>query len=1211
MSIYRLLLACLLSLPLAAADLPTGWTRINGGSASYEPATGTWNITGTGWAESSQRVPTPIETTFVYRTVEGDFDLIVRVVAQSRGTGHENGTVGLAACADGGNSPLAIAASQQGNPKPSWLRLWRRGDRVGAYESAEGLDWYPLNTGAVVAGRARIGMYVDTWGAPGVSSASFDSMRLDLAPRFPWRSTWLANTLEGPGQNNCNTHLNGLAVLPDGTCFTSGTYGEQEIPVGKYRDGQDLRFGAWWLRQLGTTGMAITARDDTVWVAKGNGFVSCAVAAPGFIGQRVEVGSRTARDEWTHPSVRGLAVNADASEVFVANVDDQRIDVFRGTTRHRSFAFARPGALAWDPRGRLWAVQEGWTGHPFDRPYAITARIVALNPTTGAELQSFTGPEIPVALACDSLGPNGARLLVADNGLDQQVKLYDATTATPTPIGRLGAQGGMRAGVRGQVADAKLNGISGLGTDAAGRIYVCTSGWPYRYKSGFEVSNEAELLCFPPSAISSTGVADATAAWKLQCTGYIVECASLDDATGDVYVGADARWSVDWNRPVGQEARREALLIDHRDDPDEMSFLHNRHCQPVVRWIAGQRFVFQQYEGGGRLSVLRFEAGRGEQGVPCLELEMDTRRVTALVEAKLAYAADPASVWWLLYKWDAPVPVATLTSGEPSSHRKWEWRDGLGGNPRDGRKQAGEFIDLGSTYGGDAYYLWIDRDGGLWCTDEYGGRISYRPCTGLANGVPQYGAVQRFAVPPEFLQLGTLHYDAATDRLTLSGDLRDRRGLTTGFIRYHGWLAGERRAVERICLVPPGEDWVRPNGGEGTWRRPTYPSKVVSWMVAGDLLFAGIRPSNIVRVFDLVRGNEVERILAGPERLSVAGFPEMPMAISAHLRPDGSYTVLTESNESLRIGMHRWTPEVLPTAPGREPLVQGHAGDGRVDLDWRGQTRPVGVIDGYRVYRSATRDGSYADVSGLITEARFGEVRANGAAGWYRVACVNANGEGPRSTPLQLVARAPTAVRVRSSGRFDANGWDATTRGDWLGVYGSETWNFAGWGKYDVALLARPNPPQVFMQVFGSYNDPEPSSDPKLPRIPYDAGLRLHRDATFYDGSEQVFRLGALDGRTHRVALYAYQNGNRLGMRLDFVNPATGAVVATDLIRWSDADAGRSAWFAYDIQGRLDLRVNPEDGYAGVRVIAMDMVGGNQPPTITAAQAAPVVITLP
>jgi len=1177
----------------AAGDLPAGW-RLAGfgkptprGACSHDEAKGLWRVSGSGFAGASARHPISVDPGFAYQTFEGDFEIVARFVRGDLAGAHGNSKCGLMAVlkTDGTPTPVAIAAARVNGP-PVWLKLARRGDRVGAYESPDGVDWYHIGTpvhpyydvsGAVLPGAVYAGLFVESSGQAAQAKAEFDSVRVDRKPLFTYRSTWFGNSFEGPATNTVNSAMLGLAVLPDGTCITTESFGEQEILVGLYKDGTDIRAGKWWLLHVGAGGMAVAARGTTVWMSQRNGIRPFAIDN-GPPGELVPIDQ--SRPGEHNETVRGIAIGEKA--LFVSNIGQGRIEVrsLDGKTLVRHFPLVRPGALALDPKGRLWAVSEGWDGHPFNRPYRRPGRVVALDPESGRELMEVLGIEIPAALAADDKAPGGARLLVADNGADQQIKLFDVSGDRPRPIGAVGAKGGMFHGTPGVVADAKLNGISGIGTDAAGNIYTCTSGWPYRYPTHFEMPNSTELKCFGPEAIGNPA---AKARWLLECVAHNVVCAAMDEKTGDIWAGADKRYEVDWKRPFGKEIRYAAFTANHRDDPDEETFLRNRRCQPKVRWIDGQRFVFLQ--GDGMLEVLRFEKEHGEMGIPCMVIQFNYWWTHKVAMAQRQHARDPASVWKLLYQWTwAQPPIEYERDDQPWTGKgfdRWIWTDGSAGQPRDGRIQTAEIACARKAYGvyiHEAPLFFVDARGGLWCAIN-GSTISCQRCTGVRDGVPVYERPRTTPVPPPFRDVQFIHYEPDTDRMVLGGTTREHRGAhgqVTEVVRYADW-SKQPRAVDRLCFVPPGQDWIVRNTGEGDWRRPRLGIYPTSFSVAGDYLFVGSRMAT-VRVYDLAMGNCLEWIVPGPECLGEGGQFDMPFSISAHRQGD-SYVVLAESNNTIRLRAHLWQPAERPFRPPVAPQVQGHTGDGKAILEWSGQTGTVGKIRGYRVYRADRNEGPYQRLAELLTSPRFiDDGRPNGKVAWYRVASVNSAGEGPQSEPLALAAQAPSARRLAGVGRLSKDGLDEITLGNWIGVYGTEAFFLAGGGTGDTDqdILARKDPPHVWLKVPGLAAGLVSSNDPKLPQSPVDPKRRAQGGWRESQWGPTEFGLDLLDGKKHRVSFYMYQNwqGNPLGNRFTFIDPATGRELDSAVVQFRPGDEGRCAYVTWEVAGRVDIRVN-------------------------------------
>lgn len=143
----------------------------------------------------------------------------------------------------------------------------------------------------------------------------------------------------------------------------------------------------------------------------------------------------------------------------------------------RAIPFDRPGPMVMDKRGDLWITQRG-----NDFPVGITTTAkypaaIKCYKTDG----TFTGREITDVVNPRALGYDAAKdqLLVGENGPDLNVRFYSGLDTKPALAKTFGQKGGIYAGAKpGLVADpaagglARFAGISGVGVDAKGNLYV-------------------------------------------------------------------------------------------------------------------------------------------------------------------------------------------------------------------------------------------------------------------------------------------------------------------------------------------------------------------------------------------------------------------------------------------------------------------------------------------------------------------------------------------------------------------------------------------------------------------------------------------------------------------------------------------------------------------------------------------------------------------
>ena len=423
--------------------------------------------------------------------------------------------------------------------------------------------------------------------------------------------------------------------------------------------------------------------------------------------------------------VTGLA-NA-GSELYVSDSTANRIRVFNTETMAelRSWSFARPLGITVDGLGNLWIIQA--------KEASNRAKILRYAKTGKLLPQQLTDAVDPTALAYSQ-----SRILVADNGPRQQVLIYNIT-GKPRLTGTLGKQGGIYSGKRGEVGALKFYGLTGVGADAAGNIYVSLNGFN---------SSGTDLRKFSPNGALQ---------WQLLGLEF-VDGADADPSTDavDVFTKHE-HFVMDYSKGSGQEWTYKAYTLDKFRYPDDKR-LHGDQTSftsPFVRRIGGRRFLYLTDMYATRLYVYRFD---GEIAVPC------------------AIFAQPSAGDW--------------PAGHPATGR-WLWRD-LNGN---GSIQSDEYQSLGNGEG--TTWAWdVDSKGDVWLAVENGPIRRYR-----VQGLDAYGsliynsaAADSIPMPAPFQKLERLKYFPATDVMYLGGYTRQRPhtgsewGIVgTEIVRYDKW----------------------------------------------------------------------------------------------------------------------------------------------------------------------------------------------------------------------------------------------------------------------------------------------------------------------------------------------------------------------------------------------------------------------------------------
>ncbi len=1114
------------------------------GAAEPQPLEAHWQVYAPDDAKPANRVKGDPDTgvtvtstgkTFYYAKVEGDFQLDVRLTRiTTEGGGRPTAGVHLVESLDDdlehGMGETARMGGDRPTPdNPAWLRIVRKGDHVGTYRgfARSRMRGSGLSRSKVTKDAVYIGLILEGGQPNSPAAATFDRITLSR-PRLGYRTSWFGNTLRGPINNTVNFNMTGLYTAPDGTCFVTSFFEEQGHTIAAYRDGKQVAPD----HKTPKAGMAVAANSKHLFTSHGNGF------------QRLnhQMGDREfvkVSDSDKPQPVRGLA--ADDQTVFVSNTTDNRIELYDAKTleHRRHIDFERPGPLALGDAGTLWVVREAFEDSVFemvdDGSYEHQAEIVKLNARTGKVEATITDVEVPTGVAVD--GPR-QRLLVAENGQDQQIRIYNIADK-PNLIGTVGEKGGMYAGVPGEVQDDKFNGLTGVGVDGEGNIYVSGNGWPYQHIASGLMANQTSLRAFAPDAINQ---ADPKAKWILDHLGYIFDGATLDPADKTfAYAGADQIFRMDWSKDEpGSEATYEAYTANRKAFPMEYMGRRGRST-PYIRRLEGERFLSL----GGN-TFYRFD--RDEHGYTA---------IPAALIATQGYKKTPK-------KWPENVPVEKRTP--------YVWVDGHGGGPVDGKAQKEEYWTHEHLKGGAGTFFDIDSDGNLWFTGGWrANRLVRLAFTGLKNGVPTWDQQPEvIEVPKPFEVLQWSRYDAATDTMTLAGlvplypgspDIRNR---TNYVAQYPNWSKGNRESSIEfpLTLVSGGYFW---NGGHG-------------FAVVDHFVCVPGRPGNI-SVIDMRHGNRVIEFVPGPEVHGLGGFFDKDTSsVQAFYLPEqDEYVALCQSNAWGKILVYRWQPEKTPSqAPVSAPEAVARTGSGHVLLTWN--TQPAGIIEGYHVYRATSEAGPYQRITNdVYPKPNYTDTTAsNGTTYFYRVSIVNAAGEGPQSEPVKVTPQEATAEFV---------GIDARTQGNWRGKYGRDGFYIVG----DLDSENNPTQPDYF-EIDGGRFHRKSGHGPRYVDMDQTRFLlKAHEDAkkragfppgSGYSKNQQEYLLEFTDGQTHTLTLYAAGgHNNGYSTQIKLVDASTGEVLDEREFRAKGEDQGR--YISWNVSGSVRLHYNKIKGGFG------------------------------
>jgi hypothetical protein len=661
-------------------------------------------------------------------------------------------------------------------------------------------------------------------------------------------TSWVGNSYGGAKDQWVQGHIQDMAATPGGRVFATTWWDEDGKECGVYENGKligNLASGRH------DAGRAIAANATGVYVAKG-GFGK---STPDL--RRFDPATFALADKRRVPigsgkqEVRGLA--ATEALVYAAIPGDNAVRVLDAKTmaERLSFAVERPGKLAVARDGTLWIVQLSEKGDKGVKVLHYAA--------DGTKLPDEIADVVDIqALA---VAPDG-RLLLGENGPDNQVLIYDVA-GKPRRSGTFGQKGGILAGQPGEVQPDKLDGISGLGVDAAGNLYVACDG----RLSGSAASdgNGTVLRAFNPAG---------RMLWELLALEF-VDTVVVDPASD----GADAysdfhHYRLDLAKPAGQEWSWVGRHFD-RFRPNDWRIDSKHNYALAMCRIEGKLFLYTTAQWPHWMGIYRFE---GEQAIPC-------GRFIGLHEKNKSWAEFPGEVSQEL-----------RASGRFGSI----WVDADG----DGLVQGGECEATPPAW---HWGRFVDSQGGYWGTSK--GSLVHVPCAGLnAVGSPVYGAdaLTSLPIPAVLTELSRVAYVPEDDALYL-----------LGFSKEHPRRGGDDREVGRDLVRvdhPLGEAtvcWrmplVKGEGGtmEGRNRQPAKTSGLTA--IPGYVFVGGVDPAE-VHAFRAADGTLAQRFKPGREVGGVSGWLDIPNPIAAFRRRDGEILLFAEEDARHKVLMYRWRP---------------------------------------------------------------------------------------------------------------------------------------------------------------------------------------------------------------------------------------------------------------------------------------------------------------
>jgi hypothetical protein len=710
--------------------------------------------------------------------------------------------------------------------------------------------------------------------AASLISPAFAAGQDSMTPSFPlqnYTTSWLGNTYGGPDW--VQRYTDDLFTAPDGTCYFATAWDEGGREYGIYHDGKVLGKAEFTHGWGNGGGAAVTANAKYMFIAQyltPTGEKNAGVLSPPMgniwygIGRRHLDGSPAAfeggrglppaatggsfRELSTVPTGQSdpvVALASSDSQIFAASQSKVQILDPESMTVTGSWPLQGIKRMAYQKStDSLWIERKLSPEGP-----ATIARFSTAGKPQGGNLSLPPGT-IPSGLAVTAAD----ELFVGDTGASQQVLVFGDLTAKPKLIRRFGAPKGIYSGTPGETGPQKLSSPIGVGTDAAGNIYVAS------YHAG------TVLESYTPTGERR---------WEIHSLEF-ADNADFDPASPAEIFTSDHHYRLQPGQPAGHDTNYAGYLIDSVGQPQDPRLHGMGPASMFVRRIQGQKFLFGLDMNASLLQIYRF-TGQGE-----------LTRLCGLLSAAHRVKGWPET--------------------EPEKNG-WLWRDNNG----DGIVDKDEF-DSAPEDGRTTSWS-IDTKGDLWYglyRNENGKvhfYIRHLPCLGLdANGSPKYSFATAIetAVPPPFddgaagASLCRIEYLPETDTMYLSGfdaahknTMRDWKTSGPVIWRFDNWT---KTPTLRWCVPVPFESANAPNSQH---RTPD------AFSVAGKLLFNGCLKDGEIRVYNIDDGTYIGSLLPGPEVDRTCGWIDTMYGVRAHETAPGEYLVFAEEVWHEKVLMYR------------------------------------------------------------------------------------------------------------------------------------------------------------------------------------------------------------------------------------------------------------------------------------------------------------------
>jgi len=727
---------------------------------------------------------------------------------------------------------------------------------------------------------------------------------------------WIGNTYGGNDPsfpNNTLFHvpmdMNNIYVTPDGKVYSNTDWDEGGRAVSVFnKNGQmisrlnDLNDSPNWDN---ATGNAVASDGHYIFASNGNGGTGLQIRNASdltYTGLSLN-GSSTVNNA----QIFGLAVAKGL--LYVAENTQSLVEVFNIRTLELVDTFTditNPVRIAVDQNGGFWVSHMG-PSVPFDYFAQQGLATVDHYDSAGNYVNTITlpdGGEVGALAFDDYLGA----LLVGDDGPDENIKIYANLEKNPILVRAFGEKGGVYAGpVPGRVGPRRFRGITGLGTDAEGNIYVSESGW------GLDFGNGEGLVL---QSYTWWGELN----WERDGLEFVSLGAIDPHSETDLY-DAHHHFKIDYSK----SGRVDTYYADTYNGylyPQDVR-LTSVMNMGEIKYIHGRKFLVVRSQIETRLEIYRFE-GDSEVPIPCVAFDYGLFQDNPQNQEFFVQPGDGDEFIWRDVNGDGKM---TNAAGVLDPDEFFE------PNPSDGHRNSASF--------------YLDDNGDMW-QQNYGDNdpnIYWRRYHFQGfdeHGSPVYDfqhmAIYTVGAGLDFPDLTEVDKVVFDPHASKGGTLFAFGSNGTQIVRYDHWdltpVGQPKKATWSIFLTT---DFDINNYWQGD-----------GIAIAGEFIFvdfnagtaanAGTWKNQYIQVYAAKTGAYVGRIVAGTDvggMLNI-GDADESHSTSAFKRANGEYVLIREEDYQAKLLMFRWTPpDPLPLPKGPAPAgVTGAPDDMAFDLTW-------------------------------------------------------------------------------------------------------------------------------------------------------------------------------------------------------------------------------------------------------------------------------------